>query len=325
MSIAFGRINNPTLANFINLKGHSSFDDAVSNKPSAKDKLIASNIINELIATVPDYDEFDNIKNPHPYNWLWDGDARTPTTPFINQWIEIQARRYTTFVKYCNDIPIAQGYEYEDRFLYNKPRWGEWQGKLLIRRADADDEDYGYDLGLREYEYYGRSIMREGSIPYLDIMYISLVNVWDDKWNDRWINKYCCPICEHDYKLKDTSAEPTIGEFRHRIQIEECPSCFEVVPTWKKYHKDDEMLVFNLRVYEYNKSIEYSENAFRDDRGAEWIALYDGHTYGDDISHIKDLDYFKGWVDATPLITNILRPHKLNMLINWHMKLPEGF
>ncbi|MAH42564.1 hypothetical protein CL614_02465 [archaeon] len=312
MSIAFGRINNPTLANFINLKGHSSFDDAVSNKPSAKDKFIASNIINELIATIPDYEEGPwvasypqnhNIKNPHPYNWLWEG-----RKPFINQWIETQARRYAS---HFYEYPISQDDE-RDRFHVTKPRWEEWQGKLLIRRADADDEDYENDW-------------RGGSIPYLDIMYISLVNVWDDKWNDRWINKYCCPICEHDYKLKDTSAEPTIGEFRHRIQLAECPSCFEVVPTRKKYHTDDEMLVYNLRVYEYNKSIEYSENAFRDDRGAEWIALYDGHSFREDMTHIKDMDYFKGWYDATSLITNILRPHKLNMLINWHMKLPEGF
>jgi len=220
MGIAFGRINNPILANFINLNGHSSFDDAVLNVPSAKDKLIASNIINELIATIIEYDEFDNIKNPHPYNWLWESKY-----PFTNQWIEAQAKKLAV---------------------------EEWQGKLLIRRADADDEDY-------EMNSFNPNLLH-GSLPYLDIMYISLVNIWDDK--------------------------------------------------------DDEMLVYNLRVFEYNKSIEYSENAFRDDRGAEWIALYDGHSFGGDISHIRDIDYFKGWYDATPLITNIIG-FRTWPFINW--------
>ena len=99
------------------------------------------------------------------------------------------------------------------------------------------------------------------------------------------------------------------------------PILFKVVPTWKKYHKDDEMLVYNLRVF--GGSNQYPKNA--EEQWAEWIALYDGHSFGEDMTQIKDMDYFKGWYDATSLITNILRPHKLNMLINWHMKLPEGF
>jgi len=286
----FGRVIDATLANFINSKGHSDFNSAIPNNPTVRDRQIATNIINELMATIPDYDEFDNFMNPHQYNWLWES-----AYPFTNQWIETLARRYTSH-KIDGD-PIT------------KPQWEGWQGKLLMKRASPDDE------------YYETYIAKASTnMPYLDIMYISLVDVWDDDLDNVWINNFCCPVCGYDYKLKDTSAEPTIWEFTHRIQLEECPKCSEVRPTWAEFHKDDAILVYNLRVFggsnQYVTRLkQHHIPKHAEEGGAEWVALYGGNVEAD-MTDIKDIDYFNGWYDATPLITNILG-FRTWPFINW--------